>query len=109
MDAQVPDAPKTFHAPAGRLPVEEILRQRSNLGTLAGLAPLLDCMPDWVMILNEERQIIFGNKALRETIDDRAGPDILGLRMGELLDCRQAALAPSGCGTGLACRYCGGV
>jgi signal transduction histidine kinase len=109
MATQTPDAPKTFHAPGGRRCTDEILRQRSDLGTLAGLAPMLDCMPDWVMILNEERQIIFGNKALRESVDGRVGPNFLGLRMGELLDCRQAALAPSGCGTGLACRYCGGV
>ena len=109
MDTQTLEPPKTFHAPPGRLTSEEVLQQRSGLGTLSGLAPMLDCMPDWVMIVNEERQIIFGNKALRDSVDGRVGSNFLGLRMGELLDCRQAALAPSGCGTGLACRYCGGV
>jgi hypothetical protein len=109
MNTRTVDTPKTLHAPPGRLAAGEILRQQAELGNVSGLAPMLDCMPDWVMILNEERQIIFGNKALRESVDGRFGPDFLGLRIGELLDCRQAALAPSGCGTGLACRYCGGV
>jgi hypothetical protein len=101
--------PATFHAPPERLPGEEILQQASALGDLSGLATLLDCMPDWVMILNEQRQIIFGNRALRNFVDQRGAENLLGLRPGELLDCRQAKTAPSGCGTGEACRTCGAV
>lgn len=104
-----PVLPATFHAPPERLPVDDIMRQATALGNLAGLATLLDCMPDWVMILNEQRQIIFGNRALREFADSRGAEDFLGLRPGELLDCRQAKIAPSGCGTGEACRTCGAV
>lgn len=101
--------PPTFHAPPARLPSARILEQSTELGDLAGLATLLDCMPDWVMILNEQRQIIFGNRILRDFAGARLSGQLLGLRPGELLDCRQAGLAPSGCGTGLACRTCGSV
>ena len=109
MNAQVPEQPKTFHAPPERLPPDEILRQSTALGDLAGLGELLDCMPDWVLVLNEQRQIIFGNKAVRTFAGDRVDGRLLGLRPGELLDCREAGIAPCGCGTGLACRTCGAV
>lgn len=33
----------------------------------------------------------------------------LGSRPGEFLNCLNAASAPSGCGTGISCRYCGAV
>lgn len=99
----------TFHAPPERLASELISQQAAELGNLGGLTALLHCMPDWVMLLNEQRQIIFGNKALRDFTCERGGTEMLGLRPGELLDCRQAGLAPSGCGTGLDCRTCGMV
>jgi signal transduction histidine kinase len=109
MIPQAPEPPQTFFAPPERLPQEDILRQSAALGDLAGLGALLDCMPDLVMILNEQRQIIFGNKPLRDFAGaHRSGP-LLGLRPGELLDCRQAGIAPAGCGTGEACRTCGAV
>ncbi|MBI2518201.1 MAG: HAMP domain-containing histidine kinase [Opitutae bacterium] len=100
---------RTLFAPPERLAPDEILRQSTALGDLAGLADLLDCMPDFVMIVNEQRQIVFGNKPLREFARHRPGGTMLGLRPGEFLDCRQAGLAPSGCGTGEACRTCGAV
>jgi signal transduction histidine kinase len=104
-----PDQPQTFHAPPERLSPETILAQSSALGDLSGLADLLDCMPDFVMILNEQRQIIYANRPLREFTGPRLSGHLLGLRPGELLNCRQAGLAPSGCGTGQACRTCGAV
>jgi PAS domain-containing protein len=109
MNPPAPASPQTFHAPPERLPGDLILQQSGALGDLSGLGALLDCMPDFVMILNEQRQIIFGNKALRDFAGGRGGGQLLGLRPGELLDCRQAGLAPSGCGTGEACRTCGAV
>lgn len=91
---------QTFHAPPERLPPDEILGQSSALGNLSGLADLLDCMPDFVMILNEQRQMIFGNRALSDFAGDRVGGQLRGLRPGELLDCRHAGLAPPGRGIG---------
>jgi signal transduction histidine kinase len=109
MNLMTPGQPQTFHAPLERQAPAEITRQASDLGNLAGLAGLLDCMPDLVMILNEQRQIIFGNRTLRDFVGTRGSGELLGLRPGELFDCRQAGLAPSGCGTGEACRTCGAV
>lgn len=61
------------------------------------------------MILNEQRQVIFANTRLREFAGTRVTGQLLGQRPGEFLDCRQAGLAPSSCGTGQACRTCGSV
>ena len=109
MNLMTPEPPQTFHAPPERQASAEIARQASDLGNLAGLAALLDCMPDLVMILNEQRQIIFGNRTLRDFAGTRGSGEWLGLRPGEFFDCRQTGLAPSGCGTGEACRTCGNV
>ncbi len=109
MDIPTDPSPATFHAPPERLPVDRILEQSSALGDLTGLATLLDSMPDFVMLLNEQRQIVFGNRALRDFAEQGTRRPLLGLRPGELFDCRQAAVAPAGCGTGQACRTCGAV
>lgn len=109
MTTDLLELPATFHAPPERLPDGEIERQSEELGDLAGLGRLLDCMPDWVMILNFQRQIIFANRSLRRFVASRGSDELLGLRPGELLGCREAKAAPAGCGTGEACRTCGAV
>ncbi len=70
--------------------------------------PVLASMPDAVMILNRERQIIYGNKAVADYAAARNSA-YLGLRPGELFGCQQVKTAPCGCGTGVACRTCGAV
>lgn len=87
----------------------EISGEARSLSENSDLAPLLDAMPDLVMILNRNRQIIFANRNLRDFGSGRGCPDIYGMRPGELLNCQRAATAPSGCGTGEACRTCGAV
>ena len=109
MHPPAPTPPRTFHAPPERRSPDEILQQATALGDIAGLATLLDQMPDWVMILNEQRQVVFANRVLREFAGPRAASTLLGLRPGEILDCRQAKWAPEGCGTSEACRTCGAV
>ena len=101
--------PLTFFAPPERLPAGDIARQVAELDQLGGLSPLLDSMPDLVMVLNAQRQILFGNRPVREFAAARDCQAFEGLRPGELLHCRHAAFAPSGCGTGEACRTCGAV
>ena len=71
--------------------------------------PLLDAMPDFVMILNRNRQIIFANRKLREFGSEHGMKSVYGMRTGEVLNCEHAASAPSGCGTGLTCATCGAL
>ena len=99
----------TLFAPAARLSADAIAEQVAALGDLGGLGSVLDAMPDLVMLLNRERQILFGNRGLRAFAEANGHPAFEGMRLGELLACRQAAQAPSGCGTGESCRTCGAV
>ncbi len=74
-----------------------------------GLSILIDAMPELVMVLGETRQILLGNRAMRDFAEAQGTPDFLGMRPGEFLACQHAATAPSGCGTGDACSNCGAV
>jgi signal transduction histidine kinase len=61
------------------------------------------------MVVGETRQILLGNRALREFASSQGHDGLLGLRPGELLACGHALSAPSGCGTDEACSTCGAV
>src|ERR1035437_1834580 len=100
----VSNPPQTLFAPADRLTPEALPLQVAEMENLGALVPVFDSMPDVVMILNKQRQIIFGNKILRDLAAARQCSCYEGLRPGELLDCRQADSAPNGCGTGESCR-----
>lgn len=62
-----------------------------------------------VMILNAQRQILAVNATVLKLLGVDNPEDVLGSRPGEALACIQVDEAPSGCGTGLACRSCGAV
>ena len=107
-NTQLPPNASHFASPE-RSSACEISCEARCLAENSNLASLLDAMPDLVMILNRNRQIIFANRNLRDFGSGRGCPDIYGMRPGELLNCQNAASAPSGCGTGEACRTCGAV
>ncbi len=97
-----------FASPA-RSTAEEIEQQRTSLSKIELLCNLLNAMPDFVMILNPNRQIIFGNKAVADFAQKQGCECIFGLRPGELVSCQHALSAESGCGTSDACKTCGAV
>ncbi len=101
--------PEGFFAPSNRLSREDVARQVSELDDSGLLTPIFESMPYMVMILNRQRQIIYGNKVLREYGASHGHSDFLGLRPGEFLGCQRESRAPFGCGTGEACRNCGAV
>ena len=72
------------------------------------LRPLFDAVPDVVLILNEQRQIVFANRAL-ENLTRLENETALGMRPGEAVDCRHAFSTEGGCGTTEFCRACGAV
>ncbi len=98
----------TCHASPQRSPAAVIERQRALLIADESLCTLLDAMPELVMVLNEDRQILLGNKALADFAESR-GEAWIGMRPGELLSCRIALTAQCGCGTAEECRQCGAV
>jgi hypothetical protein len=98
--------PTEFASPERASP-EEVRQAAKTLTSEGLLCRLLDAMPDCVLVLNKHRQIIFGNAALVRMAAGMGCQAFLGQRPGELLSCRVASEAPSGCGTGEACRNCG--
>jgi nitrogen-specific signal transduction histidine kinase len=108
-----------------RAPQDEIRRQYEKLAALPLVSAFLDAVPDMVMVLNGDRQIIFANRAFANflrlnekgqppgtnsggTLDDSPAP-WLGRRPGEALGCIRSDLMEGGCGTAPFCRACCGA
>lgn len=102
-------APKTRFASPYRSPASELDSERALLIGDDSLFTLLDAMPQVVMILNRNRQILFGNGALQVFAAAQGWKSFIGLRPGELLSCQHAVAAEAGCGTGEACCTCGAI
>jgi signal transduction histidine kinase len=104
-----PEALFTEFAPAERSSAEEIARQVELVAHLAGLHLVLELMPGVVLILNQNRQIVFANQNGCMLLEAEGSKEIFGLRPGELLDCEHASERPGGCGTTQSCSTCGAV
>ncbi|MFA6102013.1 MAG: PAS domain-containing sensor histidine kinase [Victivallaceae bacterium] len=72
------------------------------------LDTVLGSIPDFTLILNKCRQIVFANRAMLNYLGKKDISGIAGLRPGELLNCSHAH-GVSGCGTTEFCRVCGAV
>lgn len=99
----------TRYASPSRSTPDRINRQRALLAADESLCELLDAMPELVMLLNENRQILLGNGALKDFADSQEHHNYIGMRPGELLSCRSALAADCGCGTAEECGQCGAV
>jgi signal transduction histidine kinase len=99
----------TEFAPAERAEPRIIEAAHRAIASSAILVSILDALPDQVLVLNRQRQIVYGNRAATELAASLGQASILGLRPGELMACRVALESPAGCGTAEACRTCGAV
>jgi signal transduction histidine kinase len=99
----------TAFAPAERAPLETILKQAQQFPTATLGFQLLDTIPNPFMLLNENRQIVYANRAIVEALSLADLNALLGQRPGEALDCVQASKNEAGCGTSVFCQTCGAV
>ncbi|HEY3398219.1 MAG TPA: PAS domain-containing sensor histidine kinase [Armatimonadota bacterium] len=99
----------TNFAPAERATPEAVQAQRDQF--LADpIAPLLlEAMPDPVMVLNGQRQIVAGNGPLLQLLGVSDVEAIVGSRPGEATGCVHADDCAGGCGTSEYCFACGAV
>lgn len=103
------DEPTTEFAPAGRADLDTLRRQIDDARASIHAHNLCDAVPSITVILNRQRQTIFRNRCLLETLEV-PDPDILfGQRPGEFLGCIHARETPGGCGTTEHCSTCGAV
>lgn len=103
------DSLTTYFAPAERLPDEHIAQQARVVEDLFGACSFFDALPNVVMVLNRNRQVIFCNRVLLDLLGVEDHESIKGLRPGELLRCIHACEMAGGCGTTEFCRTCGAV
>jgi signal transduction histidine kinase len=99
--------PYTYYAPPERASAEELHEQTAAFTSGAPLlVAMLDSMPQIVLVLNSQRQIVFANRALLGYLGCTLR-DVLGQRPGEALDCAHSTDEEWGCGTSESCRMCG--
>lgn len=99
----------TEFAPAISADIEEVKRDFFLLSESEILSGIVNMIPNIILILNENRQIVFYNVMLLETLNLSEPDRVLSLRPGELLSCIHSKETAGGCGTTPSCRYCGAV
>ncbi|NHJ31235.1 MAG: hypothetical protein FK732_00090 [Asgard group archaeon] len=99
----------TDFAPPERLDVDDVYLQTIKVLGLRKVLPVLNILPNMVVIVTQQRQVVFANYAFTKMIGKKRFEDGLGERPGELISCIHAHDHISGCGTAEDCRYCGAV
>lgn len=100
----------TRFAPAERATPDEIQGQaRYFLDMPPQPRYLLDIVPDVLMVLNRQRQMVFANEPLFKLLGQPDASILWGQRPGEILNCVHAFETEGGCGTTEFCRMCGAV
>lgn len=85
--------------------VAELSRQLGVIQKNEMLIKMLNGINLFIIILNEQREILFMNKEICSAL----GVDnleVLGMRPGELLKCRNSEISEKGCGHAKACNLC---
>lgn len=98
---------KTFFAPAGRKPASDVLSEHELIKQSSFFHALVDILPDPMVVLNPERQIVFTNHSYLRLAGASELSRVLGSRPGEALRCVNSMKLDAGCGTAEECRYCG--
>jgi nitrogen fixation/metabolism regulation signal transduction histidine kinase len=69
----------------------------------------LNTVPTFLLVLNENRQIVYSNDAVKKLFPGDPFENIYGKRPGELLDCSNFTDTISSCGTSKFCSKCGAL
>jgi signal transduction histidine kinase len=99
----------TYFAPVARASEEELQQQVQNLLEAQLPTRVFDLIPNIVLMLNRQRQIVFANQAFLHLLGHEDASSILGLRPGEALNCVNLQGAEESCGSTRFCRQCGAV
>lgn len=97
----------TQFAPAERAPAGILKQQRSLFEANSLHWMILNAIPGVLVVLNQQRQIVFANQAIKILFGYPPDQDLIGLRPGEALGCVHAAETDGGCGTTEFCSTCG--
>lgn len=101
--------PGSFFAQAGRASDADLGAQLETCLDSPIVQVVLEAVDSYVVILNEQRQILAANQMLLDALQANDPGCFKGLRPGELLGCIHAPEGPDGCGTSRDCARCGAV
>ena len=73
----------TQFAPAERANLEELQNSIQELSADAKFKALVDAVPNILIVLNKQRQVIFYNAALLDLLESEDGSEAYGQRPGE--------------------------
>ncbi|MBL0225659.1 MAG: histidine kinase [Geobacteraceae bacterium] len=99
----------TFFAPAERSSPAKLEEQCAGYLADDLADALMQAMPGYAMLINQQRQIVAVNSSLLRITGFHSSGALIGKRPGEALNCIHAGDAPGGCGTGRHCSVCGAV
>lgn len=99
----------TKFASPERASSEDLERQRNIFTGNSIHSALLNATPDFLVVLNNNRQIVYANEAFIDKFGVESDKNVFGLRPGEAFNCSKAFQSPGGCGTSEFCRTCGAV
>ncbi len=98
----------TDFAPAARSGPETLNAQRGEVEHSDLFSGIVSSIPDLLLVLNENRQIVYANRPALDFLGITGLEKLLGLRPGEAVSCVNAG-CPGGCGTSEKCSTCGAV
>ena len=96
----------TEFLPIDKLPQSFVLVQHESL-VQSGLVKIVDILPVMIVILNDYRQLVYGNHRFLNFLGVSQVQDILGKRLGEAAGCIHSIECGTECGTTMFCRHCG--
>lgn len=99
----------TYFAPAERTPESKLKKQIEMFCNTTLLSEVADALPNLMMVLNQEREVIYANERICELLKISGVEKIAGKRPGEIFDCAYSKLMDAGCGTSEHCQVCGAV
>jgi hypothetical protein len=100
---------KTYFAPPERAQPATVRRQHKKVSEVHTLSNVLSAVPEFVAVLNQERQVVYANDALVRYLKAESSLPLCGRRPGELFNCIHSGEMEKGCGTSASCRDCGAV
>ena len=98
---------KTYFASPERLTRKVLTDEVETVSNDVVVSGLLKSISGLLVILNSNRQIVSINDSLLKKLGIQDSDKILGLRLGESLNCVHANQNPAGCGTSKFCSSCG--
>lgn len=103
------DTRHSYRIAEGLVP-REIFEQFHGMELLERVfTPLLEVIPDYAMILNEDRQVVAANSRMLRDFGRSGASAVVGRRTGEVLGCVFSDEGADGCGSGRHCAACGAL